>query len=113
MTSAKDILYDFFLPALNSDKYTTALLGLCHYSFEPFKIALSISGIDAYLFPFEKGDCEDYRTWRKADKGIKDTQTQLRGSDRERIKDILHKETHKSDAGLKFTKKGNIFRFDA
>jgi hypothetical protein len=113
MTSAKDILSDLFLPALNSNTYTTALLGLCHYSFEPFKIALFISGIDTFLFPFEEGDCEDYKTWRQADKGIKETQTQLKDCDLDTIKALLENSTHKPEAGLKFTKKGNIFRFDA
>ncbi len=113
MTSAKDILYDLFLPALNSNVYTTALLGLCQYSFEPFKIALFISGIDGLLFPFEKGDCEDYHTWRQADKGIKDTQTQLRDRDLETIKILLQNSTHQLDPGSKYTKTGNIFQFDA
>ena len=113
MTSAKDILSDLLLPALNSNTYTTALLGLCHYSFEPFKIALFITGIETFLFPFEKGDCEDYRTWRKADKGTKDTQTQLRDCDLETIKALLENSKHKSDAALKFTKTGNIFQSDA
>jgi hypothetical protein len=113
MTSAKDILSDLFLPAFNSNTYTTALLGLCYYSFEPFKIALFISGIDAFLFPFEKGDCEDYRTWRQADKGIKDTQTRLRDCDLDTIKALLKNSTHKPGAGLRFTKMGNIFQIDA
>jgi hypothetical protein len=113
MTSAKDILSDLFLPALDSNTYTTALLSLCHYSFEPFKIASFISGIDVFLFPFEKGDCEDYKTWRQADKGIKETQTQLRDCDQDKIKTLLENSTHKPETGLKFTKKGNIFQFDA
>lgn len=113
MTSAKDILSDLFLPALNLHIYTTALLSLCQYSFEPFKIALFISGIDALLFPFKTGDCEDYRTWRQADKGVKDTQTQLRDRDLETIRTLLQNSTHKLNPGLKYTKNGNIFQFDA
>lgn len=113
MTSAKDILSDLFLPALNSHTYTTALLGLCQYSFEPFKIALFISGIHAFLFPFEKGDCEDYKTWRQADKGIKENQTQLRDRDKEMIKTLLQKPTHTPEPGLKFAQRGNLFQFDA
>jgi hypothetical protein len=112
MTSAKDILADLFLPALHSNTYETALLGLCHFSFEPFKIALFISGIGAFLFPFEKGDCKDYRTWRKADKGIKDTQTQLKDCDLETIKTLLENSTPVCDAEFKFKKFGNIFQFD-
>jgi hypothetical protein len=113
MTSAKDIQSDLFLPALNLNTYSTALLGLCQYSFEPFKIALFISGIDAFLFPFEKGDCEDYRTWRQADKGIKDTQTQLKDQELETIKALLENSKHKLDPGHKYTKSGNVFQIDA
>jgi hypothetical protein len=113
MTSAKDILSDLFLPALNLHTYTKALLGLCQYSFEPFKIALFISGIDALLFPFETGDCEDYRTWRQADKGIKDTQTQLRDRDLEMIRTLLLNSTQRLNPGLKYKNTGNIFQFDA
>ena len=112
MTSAIDILYDLFLPALRSNSYSRALLGLCHYSFEPFKIALCISGIEALLFPFEKGDCGDYRTWRQADKGIKLTQTHLSDHDKETIKSLLQNSKHKVNSALEYTKTGNIFRFD-
>jgi len=68
---------------------------------------------NTFLFPFEKGDCEDYKTWRQADKGFKDTQTQLSDCDLETIKALLENSTHKPDAGLKFTKTRNIFQFDA
>jgi hypothetical protein len=113
MTSAKDILYDLFLPSLNSNTYGRALLCLCQYSFEPFKIALFISGINALLFPFEKGDCTDYRTWRQADKGIKDTQTKLWDIDHERIKALLQSSRQQMTHAVKYTKPGNIFHFDA
>lgn len=113
MTSAKDILDDLFIPALNSDRYSRALLSLCHYSFEPFKIALFITGIEAFLFSFEKGDCEDYRTWRQADKGIKDTQTELRDHDLESIKTLLQSSRKELNPVFKYTKIGNIFQFDA
>ncbi len=113
MTSAKDILSDLFLPALNLHTFTKALLGLCQYSFEPFKIALFISGIDALLFPFETGACDNYRTWRQADKGIKDTQTQLRDRDLETIRTKLLNSTHRLNPGLKYKNVGNIFQFDA
>ena len=113
MTSAKDILSDLITPALNSDRYSRALLSLCHYSFEPFKIALFITGIEAFLFPFEKGDCEDYRTWRQADKGIKDTQTGLRNHDLTTIKTLLQSSIKELNPVFRYTKIGNIFQFDA
>ncbi len=110
MTSAKDILSDLFLPALNLHTYSTALLGLCQYSFEPFKIAPFISGIDAFLFPFAAGDCEDYRTWRRADKGIKDTQTHLKDHDLETITALLGQSRQKSQTEQRYIKTGNIFQ---
>jgi hypothetical protein len=113
MTSAKDILNDLFLPAIHLRKYSQALLGLCFYSFEPFKMALYISGIEALLFPFEKGDCEDYRTWRQADRGIKDTQTQLRNHDLKAILTFLKNPKHKNNLAHKYQKRGNIFQIDA
>jgi hypothetical protein len=70
-----------------------------------------VSGIDAFLFPFEKGDCKDYKTWRQADKGNKDKQTQLRDNDLEMITTLLHSETHKFRPELKYTKTGNIYQF--
>lgn len=75
MTSARDILHDLLLPALEDRRYSHAVLSLCRYSFEPFRIAVSVVGLRAVLIPFESGDCRDYRSWRRADKGFKDEQT--------------------------------------
>jgi hypothetical protein len=75
MTSAQDILHDLLLPVLEKKRYSRAVLSLCRYSFDPFRIAVSVVGLNAVLIPFESGDCRDYRSWRMADKGIKDEQT--------------------------------------
>ena len=109
MTSAKDILFDIFLPAIETQKFNKGLFGLCRYSFEPFKIGLLISGIDAYLFPYKSGDCQDYKTWLLADIGIKDDQTKFHSKDLDSIKKILTSSAELDSASFKFEKIGNIF----
>ena len=77
MTSARDILYDVLLPALKGKRFPTGLFLLCRYSFLPFAFGMLVSGIRGRLLPFESGDCRDYRTWHRADVGIKDEQTRV------------------------------------
>lgn len=107
MTSAKDILHDIFLPSVKKGKYLKGLFCMCKYSFEPFKTALLISGIEACLFSFESGDCRDYKTWLRADKGIKDEQTTLSNTFVQSLENILSLTS--ADRNLKFRKSGNIF----
>ncbi len=107
MTSAKDILYDIIQPAVDKGKYLRGLFYMCKYSFEPFKIALLISGIEACLFSFETGDCKDYKTWLRADIGIKDEQTTLGNTFISSIENILSLTS--SNRNIKFKKVGNIF----
>src|ERR1035437_3194530 len=66
MTSAKDILLDVFVPALSERRFSSGLFVLCSYSFKPFVVGMLASGIRGWLFPFERGDCRDYRTWLQA-----------------------------------------------
>ena len=75
MTSARDILEDVYLPALEARRFPTGLFVLCRYSFRPFAVGLMASGVSARLVPLGQGDCRDYRTWLLADRGIKDDQT--------------------------------------
>lgn len=60
MTSARDILFDVFLPAIKGSTAQPALFGFFRYSLEPFKIALYVADIYARLFTFESGSCQDY-----------------------------------------------------
>jgi hypothetical protein len=75
MTSARDILDDVYLPALDDRRFPTGLFVLCRYSFNPFSVGLLVSGIHARLLPLESGDCRDYRTWLLADRGSKEERT--------------------------------------
>ena len=75
MTSARDILYDIWLPSLQSRRFTSGIFFICRYSFLPFALGLVIAGIRGRLIAFKQGDCRDYRTWVQADVGIKKEQT--------------------------------------
>jgi hypothetical protein len=75
MTSARDILFDILLPVLEERRFRHALLGLCRYSIEPFRIATAVVGLEAQLLTFSDGECADYRAWLLADRGIKNEQT--------------------------------------
>lgn len=77
MTSARDILYDVFLPALKEKRFATGLFLLCRYSFLPYARGMMAVGIRGSLHPFATGDCREYRTWHRADVGIKDEQTAM------------------------------------
>jgi hypothetical protein len=77
MTSARDILSDVLIPVLEHRLYTSALLALCRYSFDPFGIALTAVGLEARLIAFTSGDCRNYRDWRRADLGMKEDRTRL------------------------------------
>ncbi len=81
MTSARDILLDILLPVTEQKRYTSAVFTLCRYSFEPFRIALAVTGLQGYLFEFTEGDCRNYTAWRRADKGNKSERTCLRPED--------------------------------
>lgn len=77
MTSARDILRDVFEASLKRHTFDTGLFLLCGYSVRPFAAGLLASGIRGTLVPFDRGACEDYRTWLLADRGIKHEQTTI------------------------------------
>jgi hypothetical protein len=80
MTSARDILYDVFVPAIAGAAFPAGLFVLCRYSFQPFAVGLLASGISGTLIALEQGDCGDYRTWLLADRGIKNERTTVDGA---------------------------------
>jgi hypothetical protein len=89
MTSARDMLEDVLLPALEQGRFRRALLTMCRYSFEPIGLAMAICGMEATLIPFAEGDCRDYATWREADLGRKPEQTALEEEGRRRLVEAL------------------------
>jgi hypothetical protein len=108
MTSARDILDDLLVPALREEQFKHALLVLCNYSIEPFKIALSAVGLSAQFIPFQRGDCQDYRSWRRADKGIKEERTEISSSYLAAIQAMLGKSSPQATQ-MAANKSGHIF----
>jgi hypothetical protein len=108
MTSAQDILFDLFLPALNQGRFSSGLFALCRYSLRPFALGLLASGIHGRLFPFDTGDCRDYGTWLRADRGIKEEQTQINGANQRAIKDLLAVRLEEPVPYARFERQGNI-----
>ena len=89
MTSAKDILLDVFAPALDEGRFSSGLFVLCRYSLRPFAVGLLASGIQGWMFTFDTGDCQDYRTWLRADRGIKEEQTTIKEPNQGTIRALL------------------------
>lgn len=108
MTSAEDILFDVYEPALKSKKFNSGVFIMCAYSFKPFFIGMYSSGLEGRIFPLCSGDCCDYKAWIKADRGDKPEQTELDPDTQKKIELLLSKTLQKKDI-LRFEKKGNIF----
>ncbi|HRX07464.1 MAG TPA: hypothetical protein P5306_10310 [Kiritimatiellia bacterium] len=89
MTSARDILFDLYLPALRCRTFTTGLFTLCRFSLRPFAVGLLAAGLRGRMWPFESGDCRDYPTWLRADGGDKNDRTAISTAGHERLRDIL------------------------
>lgn len=108
MTSAQDILLDLFTPALNEGRFSSGLFVLCRYSLRPFAVGLLASGIRGWVFPFESGDCRDYKTWLLADRGIKEERTEIGEPNQEAIRELLAKAAKEPMPYTQFEKRGNI-----
>lgn len=108
MTSAKDILLDVFAPALDEGRFSSGLFVLCRYSLRPFAVGLLASGMRGRLFPFESGDCQDYRTWLQADRGIKEEQTEIDQANRKEIRGLLGDAAKEALPATRFERRGNV-----
>jgi hypothetical protein len=108
MTSARDILLDLFMPALSEGRFSSGLFALCRYSLKPFAVGLSASGIRGWMLPFERGDCADYRTWLRADRGVKDDQTSISEQNQKTIAELLANAAQETDSIKKYKRQGNI-----
>ena len=109
MTSAQDILFDLFVPALTKQHFASGLFVLCRYSLRPFAVGLLASGIRGWLFPFETGDCRDYKTWLSADRGNKEDRTEIIEPTQKAISEILAHAVSASSPCARFEKRGNLF----
>lgn len=108
MTSAKRILLDVYEPAAADGRFRTGLFVICRYSFRPFAVGLLASGINGRMYAFEDGDCQDYKTWVKADEGIKDERTKICDASNRQISEILAKASSEQSAFPQFERRGNI-----
>jgi len=80
MTSALDIARDLFLPAIKGEETRSGVFLLCKYSTEAFTLGLTTCGIAGALITFCSGDCVNHKDFTRADKGFKETQTQIETS---------------------------------
>lgn len=108
MTSAQHILNDVFIPALDERRFAAGLFVLCRYSLRPFAVGMIASGIRGLMFPYENGDCRDYKTWLRADRGIKEDQTEINESNQQTISRLLIGSLQEQTAGSHFERQGNI-----
>lgn len=108
MTSARDILLDVFAPALDDGAFTSGLFVLCRYSLRPFAVGLLASGMQGWMFPFARGDCQDYQTWLQADRGVKEEQTEIDKPTQERIRELLRGAAQKPSTATQFERRGNV-----
>jgi hypothetical protein len=108
MTSARDILFDVFVPSLDRGTFSLGLFVLCRYSIRPFAAGLLASGIGGWLLPLETGDCQDYRTWLLADRGIKDEQTALGEPRCRTIRGVLEAAREEPLPANRFEKRGRV-----
>jgi hypothetical protein len=108
MTSARDILFDLFEPALKKRLFTTGLFLLCRYSLRPYSVGLLLGGIRGWMFAFKDGDCADYKTWLEADRGVKKEQTRITPQVRDGIRSLLEAPAGPAAPFVRFRKRGNI-----
>lgn len=109
MTSARDILFDVFKPALDKGVFRRGRFLLCQYSFQPFLVGLYAAGIEGMLYPFCDGDCRDYKTWLKADKGIKYEQTKLTPETQAKLAEQIESEAGHAGTVVRIERRGNIY----
>ncbi|MGD9781303.1 MAG: hypothetical protein AB7V14_04020 [Kiritimatiellia bacterium] len=108
MTSAKDILLDVFAPSLDEGRFSAGLFALCRYSLKPFAVGLLAAGVRAWMFPFEKGDCRDYETWLRADRGIKEERTEIHPPNRSAIREFLRAAACEPAPAVRFEKRDHV-----
>jgi len=108
MTSARDILFDVFAPALAEGRFASGLFTLCRYSLKPFATGLLAEGIRGWLVPFETGDCRDYPTWLQADRGNKQEQTAICETNRQGMAAMLRAAAREPAGAVQFQRRGNV-----
>lgn len=115
LTSALDIAHDVLLPALEQQRFRQVLLAICPYSLEPMGLALSICGLDGYIFVYDSGACADYPQWLRADRGDKPECTTLPAHSLTRMQHLLEhiararKREMPIQRASRYLQQGNVF----
>ena len=109
MTSARDILNDLFVPALENRRLLSGIFVLCRYSFQPFAMGLAASGIHGMLFALDSGDCSDYETWLQADRGVKQERSSVCRQSLKTICSMLRCAAKARREFMGFRKDGNLY----
>lgn len=109
MTSAQDILFDVFKPAIIEGCYTSGIFALCRYSMRPFAVGLAAAGINGKMLPYENGACANYHTWLQADRGIKNEQTTIDSQNLQRMEALLSSAVKEPSPYLRYEKRGRVF----
>jgi hypothetical protein len=108
MTSARDILFDLYVPARRRRLFTAGLFVLCRYSLRPFAVGLLSAGIRGRMWPFDTGDCRDYPTWLQADRGDKPERTTLAPASLRALREALRTAPPVPEPAVGFEKRGGI-----
>ncbi len=109
MTSAEDIANDLLLPQIKRGLFSTAILLLCPYSVQAILPSLFICGIEAFLMAYDSGYCQDFKSWRRADLGVKEEVTDLSKDSWEKLLDLLGRSSVLESPYHSFRRDGNIF----
>lgn len=115
LTSALDIAHDILFPALEERRFTHILFAICPYSVEPMSLALSICGMEGYLFRYQSGSCANYVQWLRADRGDKPECTVLSPQSLAHLLRLLemiaaYRAPSRDSAPMRYVQAGNIFQ---
>lgn len=114
MTSARDMIYDIFLPSIKEKRFSHAIFLICPYSAEPIILPLLICDIKSILVKYTKGECRDFDDFTKADRGLKGERTSTDKSSMNEIHHILDyiisfREREQLPSPSRFERTGNLF----
>lgn len=109
MTTALEIAQDLLLPALMHKRFRVALLALCPYSVEPMALSLLISRVQAGMATYDRGACQDYDQWLRADQGNKPDRTSLPSEVLGKLLEGLEWMAEDQRGGSHFRRQGNVY----
>jgi hypothetical protein len=110
MTSAQQIAYDLFLPALAGHGFQHAVLNVCPLSVQPMALMLFICRMRALLLAYGRGACDTHARWLAADRGDKPERTVLAPAAATALQDVLDAAaTGEVEGGQWYRREGNVY----